>query len=284
MTSAFLNPPNQNLLRARRIRLQINGFLCCVVGTALGITVGVVTASILWPATIYGLAQDSQPVAAALVKSVVNPLSPAGQPQLPEPVVAGKSLETFALPVVAPPTVQRAVFSVKRSSALHARSRKHVSASRRRLSARHNAFLALIPFVPGKVHIVSDLPVVSRAAGPETDATAHSFTIEGDDKVVDFDLSAGTVTTDGGETFVLAKAILEKNLSVWENSPVHVHYRCDVASSCTISFAGTVLSNIRMERQSDRASTSGFASNETLRAPPEPAMLLAELQLNRVNQ
>lgn len=282
MTSTFLNSARPNVAHHGATRLQVNGFLCCVVGTALGITAGVVTASTLWPSSIYGWTQDSQPVATALANSVVNPLSPAGQPQLPEPVVASKPVETRS-PLLAPPTVQRAVFTVKRSSSIHARSRKHLSASRRRLSARHNASLALMPFVPGKVRTFSELPVVSRAVDPERDAVARSFTVEGDDKVVDFDLSTGTVTTDGGETFVLAKAILEKNLSLWENSPVNVHYRCDIASSCTLSFAGTVLSHIRMERQSDRAAISGFESTETLRAPPAPAMLLAELQLSRVN-
>ncbi|MGA2348870.1 MAG: hypothetical protein ABSF70_00440 [Terracidiphilus sp.] len=73
------------------------------------------------------------------------------------------------------------------------------------------------------------------------------FTIEGDDAIVDFDVSGGTIETRGRKTFYY-KANGGMVDSRWQDYPVTIHYRCDQSSICTLMHPGAGALRARMRR------------------------------------
>jgi hypothetical protein len=75
-----------------------------------------------------------------------------------------------------------------------------------------------------------------------------SFTIEGDDAIVDFDAAQGVIATRGRKTFFLDKAAGAAADSAWQDYPVSIHYRCDQSSNCTLTHSGLGGLRVRMKR------------------------------------
>jgi hypothetical protein len=75
-----------------------------------------------------------------------------------------------------------------------------------------------------------------------------SFTIEGDDAIVEFDVSQGTIETRAGKTFLFSKASGEIVNPKWQDYPVGIHYKCDQASACTITHSGAGALRVRLRR------------------------------------
>ena len=75
-----------------------------------------------------------------------------------------------------------------------------------------------------------------------------SFTIEGDDAIVDFDISRGVMETRSEKTFLFDKASGEIGNPKWQEYPVSIHYICDQASRCTITHSGAGALHARMSR------------------------------------
>jgi hypothetical protein len=74
------------------------------------------------------------------------------------------------------------------------------------------------------------------------------FSIEGDDAIVEYDVSRGTIETREGKTFLFDKTSGEINNSRWQDYPVSIHYRCDQTSTCMITHAGAGALRTRMSR------------------------------------
>jgi hypothetical protein len=74
------------------------------------------------------------------------------------------------------------------------------------------------------------------------------FSIEGDDAIVDFDVTRGVIETSARKTFLFDKASAEAADSRWQDYPVSIHYKCDQSSSCTLRHTGLGLLRARIRR------------------------------------
>ena len=74
------------------------------------------------------------------------------------------------------------------------------------------------------------------------------FSIEGDDAIVDFDLSSGVIETRDNKTFLVGKAIGISLDSRWLEFPVSIHYKCDQTSICVLTHAGAGALRARLKR------------------------------------
>jgi hypothetical protein len=76
-----------------------------------------------------------------------------------------------------------------------------------------------------------------------------SFSFEGDDAVVDFDVPGGVLETKAGKTFVIDKTGSQANSAIWQEYPAYFHYRCDQStSSCTLARAGAGVMHGKLKR------------------------------------
>jgi hypothetical protein len=87
-----------------------------------------------------------------------------------------------------------------------------------------------------------------KRAAAKAAAKLLPFSIEGDDAIVDFDISHGIIQTRGHKTFLVDKAIAAGADPGWQDFPVSIHYRCDQSSSCTLMHSGTGVLRARMGR------------------------------------
>jgi hypothetical protein len=88
-----------------------------------------------------------------------------------------------------------------------------------------------------------------RRAAYKSPSKTFSFSLEGDDAVVDFDTSEGVLQTQAGKTFVIDKTSGEGNTAVWQAYPAYFHYRCEqTTSSCTLARAGAAVLHARLKR------------------------------------
>jgi hypothetical protein len=74
------------------------------------------------------------------------------------------------------------------------------------------------------------------------------FSIEGDDAIVEFDVSRGVIVTSGRNTFFFDKTSTGSADPVWQEYPVSIHFRCDRSSDCTLMHAGAGALRARMKR------------------------------------
>jgi hypothetical protein len=65
-----------------------------------------------------------------------------------------------------------------------------------------------------------------------------SFSIEGDDAIVEFDTSRGVIETSARKIFFFDKASGAAADPGWQDYPVAIHYRCDQASKCVLMHEG----------------------------------------------
>ncbi len=73
------------------------------------------------------------------------------------------------------------------------------------------------------------------------------FSIEGDDAIVDLDLSRGMIETSSGKVFFIDKtsgAVSDR----WQEYPVEIHYRCDQGYECTLMHSGAGSLRVRLRR------------------------------------
>jgi hypothetical protein len=78
---------------------------------------------------------------------------------------------------------------------------------------------------------------------------AFSFSMEGDDAVVEYDVSGGVLETRAGKIFLIDKAAGASNTAPWQEYPAYFHYRCEqTTSSCTLIRAGASAMHARLKR------------------------------------
>lgn len=77
-----------------------------------------------------------------------------------------------------------------------------------------------------------------RKATSKTAAKLLSFSVEGDDAIVDFDVSRGVIETSGRKTFFIARTSGVAASSRWQDYPVNIHFRCDRSSNCILMSPG----------------------------------------------
>jgi hypothetical protein len=94
----------------------------------------------------------------------------------------------------------------------------------------------------------AETPAPRRKAPRISAPPLLSFTIEGDDAIVEFDPSRGIIETRAGKTFLFNKASGEIANPKWQDYPVGIHYKCDQASACTITHSGAGALRVRLTR------------------------------------
>jgi hypothetical protein len=94
----------------------------------------------------------------------------------------------------------------------------------------------------------AETPALRRKAARIPAPPLLSFTIEGDDAIVDFDISRGVIETRAEKTFLFDKTSGETGNPRWQEYPVSIHYICDQASRCTITHSGAGALHARMSR------------------------------------
>jgi hypothetical protein len=80
---------------------------------------------------------------------------------------------------------------------------------------------------------------VARKRKPVKAAAPLRFSIEGDDVIVDYDVSAGILEGSSGENFYIDKDASQATQAVWQNLPARIHYRCDATTGCTVTRDGS---------------------------------------------
>jgi hypothetical protein len=74
------------------------------------------------------------------------------------------------------------------------------------------------------------------------------FSIEGDDTVVEFDVTRGVIVTGAGKSFSFDKTSGSAADYRWQDYPVSIHYKCDQSSSCILSHTGLGALRARIRR------------------------------------
>jgi hypothetical protein len=78
---------------------------------------------------------------------------------------------------------------------------------------------------------------------------ALSFSFEGDDAVVDFDVSGGVLETKAGKTFIIDNNGGQDNTARWQEYPAYFHYRCEqTTSSCVLARSGASVMHAKLKR------------------------------------
>jgi hypothetical protein len=77
---------------------------------------------------------------------------------------------------------------------------------------------------------------VAHKNAPRRPEKTLFFSIEGDDSIVGFDTTTGTLESSSGESFFVDPGA---SMAGWQNFPIQIHYRCDQSSSCTVTRVGS---------------------------------------------
>ena len=78
----------------------------------------------------------------------------------------------------------------------------------------------------------------ARRVSSKAPARILPFSMEGDDAIVEFNLSPGIIQTRGRKTFLMDKATAAAADPAWQDYPVMIHYRCDQSASCLLMHSG----------------------------------------------
>jgi hypothetical protein len=74
------------------------------------------------------------------------------------------------------------------------------------------------------------------------------FSTEGDDAIIEFDVSRGVIVTSGRKTYFLDKTSMGNASPVWQDYPVSIHFRCDQSTNCTLMHAGAGALRAKLKR------------------------------------
>jgi len=89
---------------------------------------------------------------------------------------------------------------------------------------------------------------VRKRAKAKAPAPPVSYSIEGDDDIMEFDVARGVISTITGKTYLIDKKSAESSAPAWQDFPVRIHYVCNQSSGCTLMHAGAGVLHVRMSR------------------------------------
>jgi hypothetical protein len=90
-----------------------------------------------------------------------------------------------------------------------------------------------------KMQVAVEQKAVAQKRRPVKAAAPLRFSIEGDDVIVEYDVSAGILEGSSGENFYIDKDAGQATQAVWQNLPARIHYRCDATAGCTVTRDGS---------------------------------------------
>jgi hypothetical protein len=180
----------------------------------------------------------------SLQPSVVaqTPAKPAPQTQLASAVGPASAVHGTSVAVKVS-AAHRAISGHKRRLAHWRRHLvRHHAFGRHRLHVAQNAVIADALPAP-KLTLKAAAPKLSlKAVAP---VTLSEFTVEGEDKIANFDASAGTIDTYEGESFAVDKTT---SASIGDEVASNVHYRCDQFWNCSLILDGQIVPNAKRTR------------------------------------
>ena len=97
-------------------------------------------------------------------------------------------------------------------------------------------------------HPTAETPAARKKAVAKPAQKVLTFSIEGDDSIVDFDTSRGMIETTSGKAFFIDKAGGSISDPRWQDYPVEIHYRCDQTAECILMHRGTGALHVRLRR------------------------------------
>jgi hypothetical protein len=75
-----------------------------------------------------------------------------------------------------------------------------------------------------------------------------TFSIAGDDAIVEYDAGAGNIGTKAGKVFSIDKAGAEAHAIQGYDLPFTIHYKCDQYAACTITHGGAVIARAKLSQ------------------------------------
>jgi len=87
-----------------------------------------------------------------------------------------------------------------------------------------------------------------KAAVAKVPQKVVTFSIEGDDSIVEFDTSRGVIETTSGRAFSFDRSSGAISDPRWQDYPVEIHYRCDQSTACTVMHPGSGTLQVRLRR------------------------------------
>jgi len=90
-----------------------------------------------------------------------------------------------------------------------------------------------------KVQVAVEQKAVARKKKPVKPGAPLRFSVEGDDVIVDYDVSAGILEGSSGQNFYIEKDAGQAIQAVWQNLPARIHYRCEATVGCTLTRDGS---------------------------------------------
>ncbi len=91
-------------------------------------------------------------------------------------------------------------------------------------------------------------PAAHQRMTYKTAAAPGTFSIAGDDAIVEYDASAGSIGTRTGKVFSIDKAGAEARAIQGYDLPVTIHYTCDQFAACTLTHGGVVIARARLSQ------------------------------------
>jgi len=79
-------------------------------------------------------------------------------------------------------------------------------------------------------------------------AKPFAFFIEGDDTIAGFDASTGAIETGSGRIFLIDKTSAAANAIKSLDYPVHIHYKCDQHTTCSVARQGAAILLVRLRK------------------------------------
>jgi len=100
----------------------------------------------------------------------------------------------------------------------------------------------------GGVSAAEEAPAARKKAARIAAPKILSFSIEGDDVIVDYDVSRGIIETRAGKTFIFDKTSGDIANPRWQDYPIDIHYRCDQTATCMLTHSGVGTLRVRVSR------------------------------------
>ncbi|MGD0729634.1 MAG: hypothetical protein ABR956_00115 [Terracidiphilus sp.] len=87
-----------------------------------------------------------------------------------------------------------------------------------------------------------------RSYKSKAPAPPVTYSIEGDDDIMEFDVARGIISTMTGKIYLIDKKSTEGLSPAWQDFPVRIHYVCNQVSGCTLMHAGAGVLHVRMSK------------------------------------
>jgi hypothetical protein len=97
----------------------------------------------------------------------------------------------------------------------------------------------------------TDAPTAStrnKRAPNKAAGAADTFSIAGDDSIVEYDPASGRIGTRAGKVFSIERTGTAAHAMEGYDLPVKIHYSCDQTAACTLTRGGTVVAHARLSR------------------------------------